>query len=770
MRAIALIPVVLASAAFGCSKGSSPSAMPVTSMSGRVVLPSGSLLSVDGLKVVDGVAEATVLADGAFSISRTGFAADGAQLVMVIGPTDKPVLAGYLDSTHATVSARTTAEFLAWFATGCFLLPYESQPQALQALRDADLLEAIEAAIVFELATNPEALAGPSPAIEAALAGFVRLVQNVPDTTNVQSPLVLVNPAQERSGVRIDQPSGINTIQLVNSYRRRGYVFLERVSYVDANDQVVEAPEPIADHYLAASTGLNGAIGTFVDIFNGNYAYTPTADEVISLALVDGAKKTTFRVSVVGLGAHLGDFDRLTDEQKDKAEWVWYVTGFWDVLLPLTVNVIMPVATYSGADGILDDVATSDIIGDVLNIVSTIPGAKDALLAGNLKDFVHIVFATVTTGNAQLQKRLVGAAIDFVFQLQLAEVVSDEQVMAFNRALGYAGQILNGLNVVNILTGAADFGVVATHVGMSDLGDIWTVDATLPKVKLEPASTTLQLTESTKLKAVVVEATGSGEAPTLAYRWTHSGSGGSIQDEHGHSGSEFDSSDATVTFVADGEVGSDTVGVEVFWVKMGSGPTERVSLGKATASIDVKAAVWDAGTDFSGTSNPNGAWGYGWSATLGSDFMPFENTITGACGSVVWGAQGTAGTPSVWKNLCSDEKDGVAPGQVSLHPGCDADEYVILRWTAPSDGRFHFDAIFYYGDHGGPQREPNIGETDAYILKNKTVMESFVSTDGNPHWIGVWSLTKGDAIDFAVGTKGECGFDNTPLDVVITPE
>ena len=170
---------------------------------------------------------------------------------------------------------------------------------------------------------------------------------------------------------------------------------------------------------------------------------------------------------------------------------------------------------------------------------------------------------------------------------------------------------------------------------------------------------------------------------------------------------------------------------------------------------------WNAATEFSTTNNPFGAWRAGWTATLGSTFNLF--TTLDATGIPLWydPANFVLDTPNIQKNTSSFEWSGVQPGQISLRPGCSANEHAVLRWTAPAAATCTVDAQFFAGDYG---------ETDGSILKNSaTAVYRVASTSSNPRYTGTVSVSAGDTLDFVVGTAADgCAADDTPINVVVT--
>ena len=172
---------------------------------------------------------------------------------------------------------------------------------------------------------------------------------------------------------------------------------------------------------------------------------------------------------------------------------------------------------------------------------------------------------------------------------------------------------------------------------------------------------------------------------------------------------------------------------------------------------------WNATTDYNVTSNPFSAWQVGWTASLGSAFNLFTSSEINAHGTISWYDPATfvLSTPVFWKNTSTSVDHGAQPGQIALGPGCKANEYSVLRWTAPATSTCTVDAKFFAGD---------VGETDANILKNSTTsLYSVASTDSDPEYTGTVSVAAGDTLDFVVGVaKDGCHNDTTPLTVVIT--
>src|SRR3989304_9249112 len=93
------------------------------------------------------------------------------------------------------------------------------------------------------------------------------------------------------------------------------------------------------------------------------------------------------------------------------------------------------------------------------------------------------------------------------------------------------------------------------------------------------------------------------------------------------------------------------------------------------------AVVYDATSDFSGASNPNGVWSEGYTSTLGSAFQPFDQfAITNGGDIARWTSTAVGpNIPTFFKNVGAAEIFGVQPGDVALHPGF-SNQYAVLRF------------------------------------------------------------------------------------------
>jgi hypothetical protein len=183
--------------------------------------------------------------------------------------------------------------------------------------------------------------------------------------------------------------------------------------------------------------------------------------------------------------------------------------------------------------------------------------------------------------------------------------------------------------------------------------------------------------------------------------------------------------------------------------------------------------VYDAAADFSATDNPNGAWSYGWSHTLGGGFILYTDHRAGIPGLDSWlGDQAPDGNPSLAHNgtdhvIIATTPPGIIwqPGQLSLHPGPNG-EYSLIRWTAPAAGVIAVNATFSGIDAVGGTT------TDVHVLH-----QGLSQFDGRVNgylaatsFTGNLTVARGDTVDFAVGygTDHTFYYDTTALAATIS--
>jgi hypothetical protein len=188
-----------------------------------------------------------------------------------------------------------------------------------------------------------------------------------------------------------------------------------------------------------------------------------------------------------------------------------------------------------------------------------------------------------------------------------------------------------------------------------------------------------------------------------------------------------------------------------------------------------KNADYDAVRDFSIQSNPNGVWSYGWTSSLGSPLNLYTVADTTTVpGMSAWLESGTFpdNPPYVAHNGTDKKICGIGwcapPAYLHVHPG-QGGELTVVRWVAPSTGKFRIEGAFEGLDplKWGP------ATTDIHVLVNssKSLLAGPITSY---KWPLTFNLTvkvsAGDTVDFAVGfgKNGNWYGDSTGVRFAVT--
>ncbi|WP_172452664.1 PEP-CTERM sorting domain-containing protein [Chromatium okenii] len=185
--------------------------------------------------------------------------------------------------------------------------------------------------------------------------------------------------------------------------------------------------------------------------------------------------------------------------------------------------------------------------------------------------------------------------------------------------------------------------------------------------------------------------------------------------------------------------------------------TLAITLGLSVTTVKA-TTIWDPVTEFSiNNGNPNGVWSYGWMPTNFSSFNPYTNVrpTTPYPGWYRPGSSGEYLTPTIMRNDSGTQAWGVAPGQLTLHPGRSY-EPSVLRWTAPANitGSVTIQGLFLAGDSGQMQVDVRRNGVEIWQAQDHGAFDL------------VANVVSGDTLDFAV--YGGWAYGNTPLAALLT--
>ncbi|MBM3495612.1 MAG: hypothetical protein FJX72_15010, partial [Armatimonadetes bacterium] len=462
-----------------CSGGAAPNdlALVRTAQAGRVVLPAGFGGSPSALRV--GTSAGTTSVDANADFVCPTFVG-GSHLALVFSPNGKPMLMGWLDASRPEISARTTADVLLYYALAGQWLAGEQRSKLIGLIAERPEVQPLADAIAAAVASDPDALFDGRASVATHLRTAKNaLIGSVSGKTTGRGRDVLIDPSTSKSGLTLIQDAGaINSVSMVNRYRRRSYAFVDRVSYTIAgvgSDVTFPSPASVTGFDIEPINGVSTILGTITDMFYGNMAYQEKATNKIQLSLTpDNAKKTTYEVTVVGWGREQGDFARLTSAQRSKYGDMVARSLVCDFFLPLLLNAIIPAGS-NKLDDMLNFTAGSEAVKDfVAALTQNAPGIWQKAEAGDMEGAVWDAYQAVQTSN--FLKPL-------LLQLIMNAIKDNGQALAFGEV---AQKFLNVLTAGDAFLTGFDALVQSAHYAGSNRADIWKVDISAPNLRLQP--------------------------------------------------------------------------------------------------------------------------------------------------------------------------------------------------------------------------------------------------------------------------------------------
>jgi hypothetical protein len=572
---------------------------------GTLGLPAGSKLSASNLKVSNSLGTVTPDATGAFTLPAF---TNGPQLAIAANAAGAPVLAGFLSPSEPSLNAHTTAEYLAYYAGGLFLLDPQVQGQAYATIAVNPAFAALEAAVTADIAANPGTFPATQQAVKAfiganggATSSFTRAAATQRRGIND----LLVDPGNPQSGVTVLNANQV-AINFMNEKRRPALAYIDQVSYgMSSGSTSAIVPAPITDvvppvnsgfttgdtagdlyrimgkcgdfnNCIPATTSLKTVTGTLTDLLYGNSAFTPVSTGNLTLPTVANSLWTRYQVTVVGPGAHTGI--ALTDEQFNGQQDVTMVYLFQELFIPLITATLMPnIASIPALAGNINPAQAQAIDSLIKSYISAAPGILVDAKNGDIPGALSLARAAFL-GNSAIQSATVATLVGLANVAAPNSAVIEQLAGALSTATFVSDEFLTGLNAS---------ATIKDYLAANQ-GDQFTVIAVPFKVTLTPAKTSLNNDAGVHLVANVPSANGSNLH--LSYKWTNTATVGHTADfAQNPDRDNFTSNnqnEVIYTAVHTG-IGTDTVTVEVDGLDDSGNKTEKIVLGTATATINV---------------------------------------------------------------------------------------------------------------------------------------------------------------------------------------
>ncbi|HET8985607.1 MAG TPA: hypothetical protein VFN03_07590, partial [Trueperaceae bacterium] len=578
--------------------------------------------------------------DGSFSVEMTD---EGVGLVAVADASGQVVLLGYVDTTadDTEVSSRSTAMAMLYFALGGLFREGELQERMVELLTDDPIVDDLATELEVMLAADPAAIAdGSEELVEAVLAArdaiYLRDVGSSQTSTAAPSstftfsiaadgtydssdsasflePLqagsknfVLITDAGERAGIDLLLADSGVGVYAKNSKRRPARLYLYRTgitpvggSYQDVDPvQVGEYLSVPPSNQLSIVSAVTGSLGA---IFRGAYQDTPLApvySEPIELPLQAGTSKTHY--TAVLLAPDLSsDVPPVFLESRffgEREAWdralleLQFETWWSNILLPVISNFAFGAAVGKGVDYGKVEQTSKNVLqllepvfaGNGITSPLPISGDRARAMVVIMEDLANQWDSAIYNGLRENARNALGIAP--------RPSMVDVDARAFTSALAKAGGVMI---VVSTLLTSADIVAVLSDMASNPKAETWNPVRVNVGARITPQHGEVSFTSPSATFEVDVDDPPAGES--YLYRWSTSGSYGTISDFSSDDVLTLDTVSASILYLANDPVSitddlHDTIRVEVYLddgsSTIGSGSTLVAEAVAAVGGVD----------------------------------------------------------------------------------------------------------------------------------------------------------------------------------------
>lgn len=548
-----------------------------------VSLPSGSGVDLSAARIYANTFDFPVAGDGS---SKIVLQPGASQLTFLLDTEDRLLMAGFINSNKTELSIASTAEVLFYFGNAGFLLPSEFREKYIKESSSIAALTKFREDLEALFVQNPISLSQGSfvPKLEAALADFNKGAEEI----DIRARQINLDPTGVKSGIQLADVD-FQSIIIRNRYRRRAHAFIYKTSFKDkdGNETILKsniggADVADSDKGIDPTGSVSGFLGTVADGLMGNgMQFAVTETESINIPLAATESEATYAVRVIGAAPpHRWNDQTATLAEKEKWESLLIETVFMDMILP----IISEVFSFAGDNAGSEEKA---LLAEAIKLMADFaPFYKELFETGDLKKFV-----------TDFIKYFASDAVTSAIQDKMAEILAKralgQQQWGIDLDRKYNEEVkkmrfLNVMKYVDMAITGADFLKMIGEITVSQPLERFQAKAIEHDINLIPKESSV--TVFTNKDFTVETKTELSDGQAFLYKWSTSGTYGTIRDNFGNNGTAFENGQKTVIYRAESsnipDDAKETIKVEAF-VKQGPNETK---IGEATATVSVKPA------------------------------------------------------------------------------------------------------------------------------------------------------------------------------------
>ncbi|MBX3140436.1 MAG: hypothetical protein KF875_06780 [Trueperaceae bacterium] len=667
--------ILLLSVLVGCGgKVTPPTPGGAKEVSGKVVLPTGTTVSLGSLKAVTGLGSFAVAADGTFTAQVIGDAPTEIDVLDGAGALVLSAVASGAAATTLEVSSRSSAAVLLYYTLGGFVLPTDAQAKLWDLVQSDEAIGDIEATLSVAFAAGGLPLTDDDATVAEALDLAWQSVMgprpmalspnDLPDLANAAtfSPAALLTPQASGASNIVIEPgagtvqSGVSVIHnplgtgvaAQNNFRRPAALLAYQVGYQDdgGNDQVLSPPVLTASIDVP-STGSLGVFQALTDIVKGESPWSPVVSDGPQLTLHDGLR-TYYELVLLGPSLDAVTRPPLYDDPRfasERGKWNEMIGDkalelfMYDIALPVMENFAF------GGVGHIDASKLGKLRQRFKAINDTHLAGLGVFLGagGGYAEAVKIVLTELATNNRY--------RLDFFETMVEAMIESEKNKASFEamEARMKSRASASGIAAaVQLALSAGDVGAIIKDLNDALPAVSWTATASPTLFALNP-----ELAYFTKAHPQV-ELSVSTRGPVTGnfmYRWSTSGAYGELTDGP-KKGTTIDTSYSSVWYtvraphtITDDQ--KDGVSVAVYAVEPGTTtiPADQPPIARLAAELKGFDREIDARLEVRYGSTPAGEFKDGMSASCATMFLHIPKETGAKKYSVNFAGFGGVGHP-----------------------------------------------------------------------------------------------------------------------------
>lgn len=558
----------------------------------NVVFPENVNIDLTGAKVIGGLKEFGLQGNS----SKVFVTQGNSQLAFLQDKDDNILLLGFINDKNKTLSVQSSAEALAFLGLAGFTLPASVQRRYPDEATSFPGMDEFKKKLSDLYVSDP--MLFTTEKYLADLENFVKSIYERGEEIDIRARQINVDPTGYKSGIQVYE-NDFQSILVRNQYLRDAHAFLYKMSFKDkeGNKTVLFEsknfnqsfnPAIVSETPIDAANKSGGVMGVITDQIAGNGLEVFMKETgPISISLGENESEAEYALRVVGPTFNNFAQNRMTTKELDKYTELALQTFLKEALLPAVTFIINRNMKVDG-----DDAWPLDLLNSVTtSFIEQYPDVVKKVEEGNYREALKETLENVIINPAQdaaadkaKEKLLNMIYSKYAKEPEFGNFYDDKEIQTKKKT----AKFLKAFELMERALQAWDTGRLIAHLHNASPIEEFTVTARQHDIKLLPKEASV--TVFTNKDFTVETKTELSDGQAFLYKWSTSGTYGTIRDNIGNNGKEFENGQKTVTYRAEAsnipDDAKETITV-VAYVKQGPNETK---IGEATSTFTVKPA------------------------------------------------------------------------------------------------------------------------------------------------------------------------------------